>query len=151
MTEVEIMSAVAYDDQSPFAELVDMGVGQPGRAKDKLGYGSMKRVAKVWYRAHRNSLTQIAKQVFATNNASHPKSQWRTNRTWFDFFCSFWKTIREHYTESLWKKDGSKLMVGSTLWALQEALLIEADGQIASVWKIEGDPSPEERQRLMTE
>jgi hypothetical protein len=136
MTEVEIMSLVAYDDRSPFAELVDMGVGDPATHRQRLGYGSMKRVAKVWHRASRNSLTQIAKQLFSTNNSSHARSHWRTERTWFDFFCAFWDTIKNHYPEPLWQKDDSnKLLVGATLWALQDALLMEADGQMASHWK----------------
>lgn len=150
MTEVTIMSLVAYDDRSPFAELVDMGVGHAGKDSSKLGFGSIRRIAKVWHRASRNSLTQIAKAYSETNNASRARNHWRENKLWFDFFCDFWKTIREYYPDSLWKKsEGNKLFIGAHLWALQEALLIEADGQMRSHWKIEPDLGDSERYEVL--
>jgi hypothetical protein len=149
MTEVEIMSLVAYDDRSPFAELVDMGVGQ-GRDPERVGYGAMKRVAKVWHRAGRNSLTQIAKQLFESNNATHARARWRIDRIWFDFFAGFWSALRDHYPDSLWKRsEENNLLIGASLWALQEALLIEADGQMPSHWKVPSEITADQRQGVL--
>jgi len=150
MTEVEIMSLVAYDPKSPFADLVDMGVGHTGRDSDKIGYGSMKRLAKVWHRCSHNSLTQIAKQMFETTSASRARRAWREEREWFEFFCAFWGVVRAHYPDNLWKKEESnRLFIGASLWGLQEALLIEADSQMASFWSVQGEADTEKRQNQL--
>ena len=147
MDEVAIMSLVAYDDASPFAQCIDMGVRTNEGKSDRLGYGGMKRVAKVWYRASRSSLTQMGKVIVNTNNTSSSRHAWRDKRYWFWAFCDFWKTVRDHYGDALWKKtEGNKLFIGAHLWALQEALLGEADGQLASFWKLP-DEGPTEEQR----
>jgi hypothetical protein len=152
MDEVEIMSLVAYHDDSPFAQMVDMGVGGAQVKSTKLGYGGVKRIAKVWYRASRNSLTQIAKSCFETNNANHARAKWRQERLWFQFFCEFWATVKNSYAESLWVKgDQNKLFIAAHLWALQEAILGEADGQMPSFWKLPEGKSPEERATLLVE
>lgn len=146
MDEVEIMSLVAYDDESPFAQLVDMGVVDGTAERNKLGYGGVKRLAKVWYRASRNSLTQIGRSLFQTNSPSKARVKWRSDRYWFTFFCEFWNTVRAHYPAALWAKtEGNKLFVAAHLWALQEAILAEADGQMPSFWKIEEDSSDDDR------
>ena len=57
---------------------------------------------------------------------------------WFEFFRRFWNHIREVYGEDIWeKKEGNKLLVNANLWALQEALLREADGQRPRVWQVD--------------
>ncbi|MCM5571085.1 hypothetical protein M6I34_11265 [Burkholderiaceae bacterium FT117] len=146
MTEVEIMSMVAYDDQSPFSNFIDMGVGEKSAKSDLLGYAAIKRVAKVWYTAQRNSFVQIAKSLFSTENANKARSEWRSSKIWFDFFCLFWGIVRDHYPNSYWKKyEGNRFFIGASLWALQEALLIEADGQMKSHWKVAPEASMEER------
>lgn len=70
VVEVAIMSLVAYDDASPFAEKVDMQVSGPKAREDKLGYGTVKRITKEWYNANRTSLTQIAKEAYEANSVS---------------------------------------------------------------------------------
>lgn len=148
MAEVTIMSLVAHDDQSPFAGLVNLAVGDPGSSSDLLGYGAMKRIAKVWYRAHRTSLTNIALQLFSTTSISQARSKWQADRAWFDFFCTFWRTIKEHYSADLWKKsEGNHLFVGATLYAFQEALLGGADGQLRSIWALPDEMAPDQRSR----
>lgn len=150
MDEVAIMSLVAYDDQSPFAQLIDMGVGAAEQKTGRLGYGGMKRIAKVWYRASRSSLTQMAKVIANSNNPSRSRVLWREKFYWFVAFCDFWKTVRDHYGETLWKKaEGNKLFIGAHLWALQEALLGEADGQLASFWKIDESVTNEEERAIL--
>lgn len=150
MTEVEIMSMVAYDENSPFAGLVDMGVGAKAAKSDLLGYAAVKRVAKVWYTAQRNSLVQISKSLFSTENVNRARSDWRSSKTWFEFFCLFWNIVRDHYPDSLWRKyDGNKFFVGASLWGLQEALLIEADGQMKTHWRVNEDASKDERQTVL--
>ncbi|MEZ4424959.1 MAG: hypothetical protein R3E98_16310 [Gemmatimonadota bacterium] len=151
MAEVTIMSLVAYDGASPFAEKLDMAVGGRNRNPDLLGYGAIKRLAKVWYRASRVSLTTIAKRLYATNSASTARKRWRDDRTWFEFFCAFWSAINGHYPADLWEKSsGSRLMRGAHLWALQEVLLGAADGQVVSVWDVSGEPDEDARKaRLM--
>lgn len=136
MTEVAIMSLVAYDDASPFAEKIDMNVGSPRDREDKLGYVAMKRIAKEWFAASRTSLTLIAKAVFSTNSASRARAHWRSERVWFHMFCSFWNAVRNHYPTNLWQKTtNNRLFIGAQLWALQEAILRQADGQVPSYWQ----------------
>ena len=130
------MSLVAYDDNSPFAERIDMSVAAKDR-EEKLGYGSMKRIAKEWYSASRTSLTQVAKATYPTTNANRARRDWRAEKLWFDFFCKFWSTVRD-YAPAYWQKQSNnKLFVGAHLWALQEAILKQADGQVASHWVVE--------------
>ena len=94
MNEVAIMSLVAYDGRSPFADRVNMAIG-PATTADKLGYGGMKRLAKVWFSASRISLLNIAKQAYDTSSVSAARERWRSDdNLWFDFFCAFWSTIR---------------------------------------------------------
>jgi hypothetical protein len=136
MTEVAIMSLVAYDDKSPFAERIDMSVAARDR-EEKLGYGAMKRIAKEWYSASRASLTQIAKASYATSNTSRARRDWKNEKLWFDFFCRFWSAVRD-YAPTYWQKQSeNRLFVGAHLWALQEAILKQADGQVASHWLVE--------------
>ena len=153
MREVSIMSLVAYDDASPFAERINMAVGDPKQSQDLLGYGSAKRIANVWYRATRISLTQIARQLFDTNNTSNARREWREQRAWFEFFNSLWSAVRDHYKERLWAKSPeNRLFVGAHLWALQETILLAADGQMASHWRIaEPDLPYEDRLVLLKE
>lgn len=147
MAEVSIMSLVAYEDKSPFADQIDMAVGGPSDKDALLGYGGMKRLAKVWYRASRTSLTLIAKQLYQTHSVSNARRQWRDDRAWFDFFCAFWDAVRRHYPSSLWQKSsGNKLFVAAHLWALQEVLLGAADGQVPSYWELK-DTSDDEAAR----
>ncbi len=148
MDEVTIMSLIAYDDASPFCDLVDMAVQGSGSGK-LLGYGAMKRIAKVWYRASRASLTQIAKRVFLTNNASSARRQWRDERIWFDFFCRFWAVVRDTYPDLWGRSESNRLFIGAHLWALQEVLLKAADGQVQSHWVIEADNEQQRRDLLM--
>ncbi|MEZ4218997.1 MAG: hypothetical protein R3E88_21205 [Myxococcota bacterium] len=140
MREVSVMSLVAYDDASPFSGMIAMAVSDPKQERELLGYGAAKRIANAWYRATRTSLTQIARQLFASNNSSNARKEWRDQRVWFDFFVAFWTAVRDHYSESLWQKsEANKLFVGANLWALQEAVLSAADGQMASHWKVPDD------------
>jgi len=140
MAEVTMMSLVAYDDQSPFASMIEMQTREPEGRSDRLGYGSMKRIAKVWFRGSRKSLTLIAKALFATNNVATVRKEWLATKAWFEFFCLFWAQVRERYPEDLWEKSPTnRLLNGAHLWALQEAILTSADGQVPSHWKIKGD------------
>lgn len=152
MAEVTVMSLVAYDENSPFSEMIDMAVAGPSKRGDLLGYGGMKRIAKDWYRANRTSLTNIAKQFYNTNNASSARARWRAERTWFEFFCLFWNAVRNYAGEALWEKSpDNKLIVAANLWALQEVLLTAADGQMRTFWQLPGDiESPDERHALLT-
>jgi hypothetical protein len=137
MTEVMVMSLVAYDERSPFVDAIDMAVGGPQERDELLGYGGMKRIAKVWFRASRTSLAQIAREVFATNSVYKARNRWKTERIWFDFFVAFWSTVRDHFPAHLWQKvPDNRLFIGAHLWALQEVLLREADGQVPSHWKL---------------
>lgn len=137
MAEVTMMSLVAYDEKSPFASMVEMHVREPESRSERLGYGAMKRIAKVWYRGNRKSLTLIAKNLFDTNNVAHARARWRDERAWFDFFCLFWDEVRRRHPEELWEKSPTNhLLVGYSLWALQEAILTSADGQVPSHWKV---------------
>ncbi|MEK8030986.1 hypothetical protein AACH06_09185 [Ideonella sp. DXS29W] len=146
MTEVEIMSLVAYDDRSPFSNLIDMGVGSKGAKAELLGYAGVKRIAKEWFTARRSSLVHIAKALFQTENNSKATAEWRSSKLWFEFFCHFWVIVRGHYPDGLWKKkDGNNFFVGASLWALQEALLLECDGQMKSHWKVPDDVPLEAR------
>jgi hypothetical protein len=150
MDEVEIMSLVAVDDLSPFAELVEMGIG--GSSSQKLGYGAMKRISRVWFTATRNSLTHIAKSGYATNSARKARIEWRTEQTWFRFFCKFWSAIQNHYGLELWQKtEGNRLFIGAHLWALQEALLAKCDGVMPSHWKLSDDAVDELRFNFLEE
>ncbi|WNG27698.1 hypothetical protein F0U62_29455 [Cystobacter fuscus] len=136
MQEVTIMSLAAYDDRSPFAGMIDMAVGDPKKKGEKLGYGGMRRIASVWYSASRTSLTQIANNLYGTTSSTSARQKWRTDGAWFDFFCAFWDTIRETYDPQIWKKGASQLMIGAHLWALQEVILEQADGQVDSHWHL---------------
>lgn len=150
VAEVTLMSLVAYDNKSPFAEKVDMQVGGSRDSVEKIGYGAMKRIAKEWYNATRTSLTQIARQLYGSSSASKARVQWKDDRVWFDFFCVFWRAIRDHYPLSLWEKSPSnRLFIGSHLWALQEVILRQADGQVPSHWVIKDEEMPFE-ERLST-
>lgn len=147
VSEVTVMSLVSYDDRSPFVNMVDSGQGAKQKKEQLLGYGSIKRIANVWYGAQRNSLTQIVRQAYDVNNILKSREKWRHEQAWFDFFCAFWSEIRGHYPATLWKKgEGNKFFVGAQLWALQEALLEEADGQLPKVWSVpEGITTVEDR------
>jgi hypothetical protein len=151
VVEVAIMSLVAYDETSPFAEKVDMQVGGPKDREDKLGYGTVKRITKEWYNANRTSLTQIAKVVYGINSAGKARNRWKDERLWFDFFCTFWSAIREHYPVNLWQKTPeNRLFIGAHLWALQEVILRQADGQVPSHWQIKEPDVPfEERVSIL--
>lgn len=150
MQEVSIMSLVAYDESSPFVDLIDMAVGSPRQRMARLGYGSMRRIAKEWFNGTRTSLAQIAKSIFDTPSLRIARSKWRDHSAcppWFDFFREFWNSVRTYYPSDLWTKGNSRLFIGAHLWALQEAILAEADSQIASTWRIPGVPekvTPEE-------
>jgi hypothetical protein len=134
LDEVRLMSLVAYNDNSPFLDLIDMGVQRKDGTTEMLGYGGMKRLSKVWTRANRNSLTQISKVVSGQKALAKSRKAWAKNETWFRFFCEFWSTVKSHYGDELWKKNGNKLFVGATLYALQDALLSEVDGVLPSQW-----------------
>jgi len=150
IAEVTVMSLVAYDDASPFADKVDMQVAREDR-EGKLGYGSVKRITKEWYSASRTSITQIAKEIYDTSNNSKARRRWREERLWFDFFCLFWTRVRGQYSTELWEKAShNRLFVGAHLWALQEVILKEADGQVKSHWLIrDRDQSLEGRIELL--
>ena len=66
----------------------------------------------------------------------HAQGHWRDDRIWFEFFCCFWNAVRNRYAELWLKSPSNKLFVGANLWALQEAILKQADGQIPSVWQL---------------
>ena len=150
MTEVEIMSLVAYDQRSPFSNLIDMGVGSKGAKAELLGYAGVKRISKEWFTARRSSLVHIAKALFQTENNSKATAEWRSSKIWFEFFVHFWEIVRTHYPDGLWKKkDGNNFFVGASLWALQEALLLECDGQMKSHWKVTDDAQFEKRLEVL--
>jgi len=153
MREVKVMSLVAYDGRSPFTELVDMAVTKRTPTSSLLGYGSVKRTALVWYSARRTSLVNIAKQLLQTNNSQAAKRIWQEEDIWFDFFCLFWETVRDSVPGGLWgKSHGNRFFIGAHLWALQEALLLAADGQMASWWRIQPEITDRtERFRLLRE
>ena len=132
-----------------FSEMVDMAVGSPADRSGTLGYGAMKRIAKVWYRGQRNSLTNIAKSLSATNSVSRARSEWKEGRVWFEFFCVFWDAIKDHYGDDLWRVGGNRLMIGAQLWALQEAILLQADGQMPSAWSVPDEASEDERKEML--
>lgn len=136
MKEVTIMSLAAYDERSPFAGMIDMAVGDPKKKGEKLGYGGMRRIANVWYAASRTSLTQIANNLYGITSTNTARQRWREDGSWFDLFCAFWNTIRESYDPHLWKKGSGQLLIGAHLWALQEVILTQADGQVASHWNL---------------
>jgi hypothetical protein len=145
MAEVTMMSLVAYDDKSPFASMIEMHIRDSEGRGDHLGYGAMKRIAKIWYRGSRKSLTLIAKNLFATNNITTARKEWRESRAWFEFFCLFWGEVRDRHPADLWEKSpNNRLLIGAHLWALQEAILTSADGQVPSHWKIKDDEIPYE-------
>lgn len=137
MAEVSMMSLVAYGDESPFANLVDMNVGSSEANQGRLGYTSIKRLASPWYRGTRKSFTLIAKEIIGTNNQSTARSDWREERLWFEFFCAFWETVRSQYSADLWaKNENNSLFVGSHLWGLQEAILSQVDAQRRATWDL---------------
>jgi hypothetical protein len=114
MAEVSMMSLVAYADESPFADLVDMNIGSRTENKNRLGYTTVKRLSAPWYRATRKSFTLIAKEIVNTNNQTTARNEWREQRYWFDFFCAFWDTVRAQYSSDLWtKNEGNNLFVGA--------------------------------------
>ena len=149
MDEVQIMSLLAYDGRSPFCEAIDMAVGDRRESSEKLGYGSMKRLAKVWYSARRESLTQIAKSLSKTNSTREALDSWRENQHWFTFLAAMWDVVRKHYSESLWRKGTNRLFIGAHLWALQEVILQQADGQMPSHWRTPEELDGEERYRFV--
>lgn len=141
MWEVTVMSKVNYDGQSPFAEKIDMAVGDPETRADRLGYGIMKRVAKEWFRCNRIAFVNIAKSLFCTNNMVEARHAWQSDDrgVWFHFFCAFWNEIRMAYSDTVWSKGSSRLFIGASLWALQEAILSVLDGNAPGYWKIEDE------------
>lgn len=137
MAEVTMMSLVAYGDESPFADLVDMNIGSRAENQSRLGYTTVKRLSTPWYRATRKSFTLIAKEIFDTNNQTTARNEWREQRCWFEFFCAFWDTVRAQYSSDLWtKNEGNNLFVGSHLWGLQEAILSQVDAQRRATWDL---------------
>ena len=133
------MSHVSFDTRSPYYEKVDMAVGGPSRG-ELLGYGAMKRIAAVWFRCRYSVLVQLAKVVTQSGSDSRAKRAWQDENCWFEFFCAFWGTIRDHYTERLWvKSDSNRLFNGATLWALQEAMLQAMSMFPSSTWSISDD------------
>lgn len=147
MAEVTIMSLVAYDETSPFADMVDMSTSASS-GSTKLGYSGVKRLAKEWYRGSRSSLAQIMQNATGIPSISASRRVWIDQKIWFEFFRSFWSAIRNRYPH-LWKKDGNKLFVASHLWALQEAILSEADSQRRSSWQIQ-EGTVEDRTAILT-
>jgi hypothetical protein len=138
MDEVEIMSLVAYDERSPFAELIDMAVSGPRGRDHLLGYGGLKRIARVWYSAARGSLVQIVKTYYDVRQ-SEARRKWRDDQSWFTFFVDFWTQVKNTYGAEMWKKaPDNHLFTGASLWGLQDAILLEADGQMASHWNVAG-------------
>lgn len=104
---------------------------------EKLGYGTMKRISKVWFSAKRSSLSQIARSLYDSNSPSKARAQWQEGNAWFEFFCAFWSEIQDHYSPSLWQKNSaSKLFIGANLWALQQVILLQLDAQAERTWKI---------------
>lgn len=147
LVEVEIMSLVAYDDASPFYNRVDMSVRGPKDRGSLLGYGGMKRVASVWHSARHPSLKTIARHLFAQNAAAAVQA-WRAERTWFEFLCAFWSLIRDHYGSDFWlKADENHLFTNASLWALQEAVLLKADSQMQSFWRIDASVEDQDGRR----
>jgi hypothetical protein len=139
------MSQVSFSENSPFKERVDMAVGKTN-SSSKLGYGSMKRVASVWYRCSYTVLTRIAKTLSNTKSDAKAKRDWKQDGIWFDFFCAFWGEIRDTYSEVLWQKtDGNRFFNGATLWSLQESMLQAMSVFPASTWAIEDSLEGEQR------
>ena len=149
MTEVEVMSKVAYEEASPFYNMVDTGTKLASDRNSYLGYGGMKRIAFVWYRAKHVCLTHIAKQLFKIEDPKHARSKFKDFKdgVWFDFFCAFWDAIRNFYnSDELWgKRSGNKLLVATNLWALQEAILLQMSGWPKKNWDVSQYETFEER------
>ncbi|PCC66744.1 hypothetical protein NAEX_09339 [Nannocystis exedens] len=149
MREVSMMSLVGYDPESPFADLIDMAVGDPRNKSQKLGYGALKRIASEWQRGTRESMTLIAKSLADTTSERVARAVWRDTSNappWFQFFCVFWKAIRDSYPAELWSKGKSRLFIGAHLWALQEVILLQADAQVASTWNVRVEPGTDEEE-----
>jgi hypothetical protein len=145
MWEVSLMSQVSFNKISPFYEKVDMSVGSKNQSL-KLGYGSMKRVASVWYRCSYTVLTRIARILSETKSDQKAKRNWKDEGLWFDFFRAFWSEVRDSYSEILWQKqEGNRLFNGATLWALQESMLQAMSVFPASTWTIEESLEGEQR------
>lgn len=151
MSEVEVMSLVAYDGESPFNGFIAMAVSEKGVERGQLlGYAGMKRLAMVWRRADHSSLTNIAMKLHAKGKGQ-AITLWRSEKSWFSFFCEFWKAVR-FATEPLWiKSEGNKFFVASHLWALQEVILAAADGQMVSHWSIDINQEKDVREEQLME
>lgn len=152
MAEVSIMSLVAYDERSPFLDLVDMSTSSDSQSR-KLGYAGVKRIAKEWYRASRTSLERILRNASDHKSLAAARKDWHAG-IWFEFFVTFWTAIRRRYSP-FWQKDGNKLFVASHLWALQESILKAVDYAPASTWQIAADnasaQSVDELKRILLE
>ena len=146
MREVELMSRIAYDGKSPFAERVNMAVGGPKASETLLGYAGVKRIANEWYRCKRSGLIRLARAIADTNNSSNARSEWKARAYWFEFCATFWKAIRNVVGEELWQKQaGNNLFVASNLWSLQESILATLDRYPHKMWELPTSLSTPER------
>jgi len=148
MWEVDMMSRVAYENTSPFYELVNMAVGNPKTHNDLLGYASIKKVASIWYKCQYRSLVLIAKEISGYKSAKKAKDFWQENNLWYEFFCGFWNAIKDTMPDDLWQKNpGNYFFNGASLWALQETLLQEFNSYPQRNWQIDGGAEMEWPQR----
>lgn len=143
MREIEVMSHVAYDEASPFAEKVNMAVG---KENDRLlGYAEIKRIANVWHSCKQKLFVHLAKSLFASNNESAARTAWKKT-AWFSMFSAFWNVVRAHFGDELWQKSpNNHLFVAANLWALQDAMLQTLNRFPKSTWEADETLSEEER------
>ena len=129
--EVEVMNKLGQDPSSVFYEMIDFK--EDGKAdQSKIGYQTMKKVGKAWYKPTHTGLVNLAKILFKKKDEKQPTkkdalSRWVENE-WFEFFTIFWKHVNEKFT-NIWSlepgEDGkrSNLLLAVTLEVFQDEFL----------------------------
>lgn len=135
--EYELMKVVHFDERSPFFNLVNL---TEKKDDEKIGYKTMVRVAKQWYSASgRNNpiATNLLPNLFPDIRGKAAKSKrlvrWKESGLWGEFFCDFWRAVRDAYVghpshvngHSLWDVGYSNLMIAIVLFELQEHFFLD--------------------------
>lgn len=153
VVEYQLMNVVHFDKQSPFFDLVNLS---ETKNPDKIGYGTMIRLAKDLYSARH----PVLKKVLLPNLFPDVKSarlrleRWKENEIWGAFFKDFWLAVQAAYApisnadgNSLWAVGRSNLMVAVVLLEFQRTFLQDLNNQDEEYFDSKGIADPIEHLR----
>lgn len=156
VVEYELMRAVHFDPRSPFAGMVNLS---EKRDPERIGYKTMVRIAKEWYRGADQVFNLIFPSIYPDVKGRRKKTirreLWK-EEDWGDFFIDFWSVVRAAYESeashveggTLWSVGRSQLMVAIVLYEYQRAFFRNLNAQDEEFFEVGDDEDVKAKMRL---